>query len=84
MDDQYLWDIQELQADQHDRWDLEDMRRDREFLALQQIHRYRQVAAQGRCRPNVYHVRGDAMRDMSDAEFKHHFRFKILTIYKIV
>ncbi len=37
MDDQDLRDIWELQADQRDRRDLEDVRRDREFLALQQI-----------------------------------------------
>jgi hypothetical protein len=84
MDDQDLQDIRELQADQRDRRDLEDVRRDREFLALQQIRRYRQVAARRGRRPNVYRVRGDAMRDMSDAEFKRHFRLEIHTICKIV
>jgi hypothetical protein len=82
--DEDLREIRELQAERREREDLREVRQDRELLALRQIRRYRQlVPLRGRRRPNVYRVRGDAMRDMSDAEFKRHFRFDKATVARL-
>jgi hypothetical protein len=79
--DEDLREIRELQAERQEQEDLQEVRQNQELRALRQICRYRQlVPLRGRRCPNVYRVCRDAMRDMSDAEFKQYFRFDKATV----
>ncbi len=79
-----MQEIKAVQEDRHEFRELQDDGHYRELRVLQQIRWHQQQQPlRARRRPNVHQVHGDAMRDMSDSEFKWHFWFDKPTVARL-